>query len=123
VKLDNPFEFGTALRFGALLAVVMWLTKVLQGWIGAAGIYLTAAVSGITDVDAITLSLSRLADNPAMLQVATLGVVIAAVVNTLVKWLMTVAIAGGAMARYVGVGFALILLAGMMGWMPGFLLA
>jgi len=115
VSLDNPFEFGTALRFGALLAIVIWLTKVLQERIGEVGIYLTAALSGITDVDAITLSLSRLAEDPAMLKVATLGVMIAATVNTVVKWGMTVAIAGGAMSRYVGLGFGLMLFAGAVG--------
>ncbi len=119
VKLENPFEFGTALRFGALLAIVIWLTKFLQQLIGEAGIYLTAAVSGITDVDAITLSLSRLAENPEMLQAATIGVIIAAVVNTFVKWGMTAAIAGGAMARYVGLGFGLTLFAGALGMAIG----
>ncbi len=112
LKLQNPFEFGVALRFGLFLAMILWLTQILKDWMGLAGIYLTAAVSGITDVDAITLSLAKLAEDPAMLRIAAVGILLAAAVNTVVKAGMTVFIAGGAMARYVVTGFLLILTGG-----------
>lgn len=115
VKLDNPFEFGMALRFGLLLAGIIWLTQVLKIWLGTTGIYLTAAISGISDVDAITLSLAKLAQDPAMLRTAAFGILLAALVNTTVKAGLTVFIAGGAMARYVVTVFALILFAGFAG--------
>ncbi|HHJ37990.1 MAG: hypothetical protein AXA67_12585 [Methylothermaceae bacteria B42] len=115
VHLQNPFEFGTALRFGLLLAGIIWLTQILKNWLGSVGIYLTAAISGMTDVDAITLSLARLAEDPAMLKIAAWGILLAAVVNTIVKAGMTVFIAGGAMARYVTVVFVLMLVVGTIG--------
>ncbi len=115
LQLQNPFEFGVALRFGLFLAVILWLTQILKDWMGRVGIYLTAAVSGITDVDAITLSLAKLAEDPAMLRIAAVGILLAAAVNTVVKAGMTVFIAGGTMARYVVVGFMSMLGAGAVG--------
>lgn len=112
LNLANPFEFGTALRFGALLTLILWLTKVLKGWLGSVGIYLTAAVSGITDVDAITLTLAKLAHDPAVLETAALGILLAAAVNTAVKAAMAVAIGGSSMGKYVAGVFGLQLLAG-----------
>ncbi len=101
VSLRNPFELGTALGFGAFLAFILWLTQILRLWIGEVGIYLTAALSGLTDVDAITLSLARMAAQPEMLTLAAKGIVLAAVVNTLVKGGMAAVIGGWGVGRYV----------------------
>ncbi|MGD8560023.1 MAG: MgtC/SapB family protein, partial [Gammaproteobacteria bacterium] len=57
--LTNPLELKTALSFGLLLTLVMVLGKALKAWVGEAGVLVLAAASGIADVDAITLSLSR----------------------------------------------------------------
>lgn len=115
VKLHNPSELGTALQFGALLALVMLLAHALQAWLGHAGIYLLAAVSGITDVDAITLSLSRLVPHTLALQVAAQGIVLAAMMNTLVKGALVFAIAGRRMGWQVGLPFGLVILGGIVG--------
>ncbi len=112
LDLANPFEFGTALRFGALLALIFWLAKVLQAWLGAVGIYLTAAISGITDVDAITLTLAKLARDFAGLEIAALGILLAAAVNTAVKGVMALAIGGRLIGKYVAGVFGLQFLAG-----------
>ena len=59
-KLRNPVELGQALQFGLLLALIILATHGARAWLGEAGIYLLAAISGIADVDAITISMSRL---------------------------------------------------------------
>ncbi|MEX2478452.1 MAG: MgtC/SapB family protein [Gracilimonas sp.] len=85
LKLDNPLQLPTALKFGALLAVILVLATALREWFGDEGIYLLALLSGLMDVDAITLSLSKMAQNEITAAVATLGIVIAVISNTLVK--------------------------------------
>ncbi|MDR5898179.1 MgtC/SapB family protein [Halomonas vilamensis] len=82
---QNPLELRTALMFGALLTVIMLLGKWLREWLGDAGIYLLATVSGIADVDAITLSLTRMSQDSLSITNAVLGIIIAASVNNLVK--------------------------------------
>lgn len=58
----NPAELKSALMFGGLYAIVLLLVAAAKHWLGETGIYLVAAVSGLTDMDAITLSSGRLAE-------------------------------------------------------------
>jgi uncharacterized membrane protein (DUF4010 family) len=57
---DNPAELKPALIFGALYAVILLAVAFARHRFGTAGLYTVAAISGLTDVDAITLSTSRL---------------------------------------------------------------
>lgn len=59
-KQENPAELKAALIFGALYAVVLLAVAFARDRFGTAGLYAVAAISGLTDVDAITLSTSRL---------------------------------------------------------------
>ena len=85
VKLQNPFQLGIALKFGALLLLVMLLSKLLKLYFGDMGTYFLAAVSGITDVDAITLSLANMSKTAQELNVAAYAVLIAVFMNTAFK--------------------------------------
>ncbi len=54
--LRNPFELLPAMRFAALLSAILLLVEVGRRLFGDAGIYAVALLSGLADVDAITLS-------------------------------------------------------------------
>ncbi|MBK1696685.1 MgtC/SapB family protein [Rhodovibrio salinarum] len=95
----NPFELKMALQFGVLLSAIMLGARALKAWAGDTGIYLLAAVSGLSDVDAIVLSLGSLwQDGEIGQQVATLGIVIAVVANTLVKPVLVAVVGAPRMA-------------------------
>jgi uncharacterized membrane protein (DUF4010 family) len=55
-ELSNPTGLRVAVGFGALYAVVLFVSAWLSERAGAAGLYAVAFVSGFVDVDAITLS-------------------------------------------------------------------
>ena len=59
----NPAELKAALVFGALYAVVLLAVAAARDHFGSAGLYTVAAFSGLTDVDAITLSSAQLAQS------------------------------------------------------------
>jgi uncharacterized membrane protein (DUF4010 family) len=80
--MRNPFEISEVLRFGALLAVVMAAVALARQAYGDGGLFGVAAMSGLADVDALTLSAARL-DVP--LTVAADAILIAIAVNTLAK--------------------------------------
>ncbi|MFB1064666.1 MgtC/SapB family protein [Natrinema sp. H-ect4] len=91
--LKNPFRLRPALFFGAVFAIVLLVSQSANSWFGDSGIYATAFLSGLADVDAITLTLSALeADGEISPSVATTGIVIGAIANTLMKaglaWLL-----------------------------------
>ena len=56
----NPFALGPALKFGAVFTVVLFLTRAGKEYLGDRGQFITAALGGILDVDAVLLSLCNL---------------------------------------------------------------
>jgi uncharacterized membrane protein (DUF4010 family) len=58
---ENPTQLKSALMFGAMYAIVLFALAIMQKYYGQGGLYLVAALSGATDMDAITLSTARLA--------------------------------------------------------------
>jgi len=110
ITLKNPFELATVLKFGAVLAIVLLATKLLTGAVGAAGAYLVAAVSGVADVDAVTLSMARGAGGDAA--IAAIAIFIAVAVNTVSKTMMAWWIGGAGMGRLMAVVSALAVVAG-----------
>ena len=82
----NPFELGEAIKFGLLFGVVTVAAKAAQVYLGEAGLYLAGAVAGLTDVDAIALSMANLAaTSPESTAVAARTIVIAVLANTATK--------------------------------------
>lgn len=112
LQLQNPLQLRSALQFGLLLAAIMLLAEAFRAWLGEPGIYLLATVSGLADVDAITLSLANMSRTDLAPEVASRAILLAALVNTLVKGTLVFAIAGGSMARHFAPGLALIVAAG-----------
>lgn len=100
-ELRNPMELKSALFFGALLAVVLLLGRMLSEWAGNTGLWALAAASGVADVDAINISLSEMSREGIGLSVAVVGITIAAGVNSLVKAAMATGIGGRALGRLV----------------------
>ena len=85
VRVDNPFEFWLAVRFGLLLTAIMLLARLMPSWLGEQGVFLLAAIAGLGDVDAISLSMARIGGADVSLQGAAIAVAIAAFANTVVK--------------------------------------
>ena len=109
--LKNPFELGSAVKFSIVFGVILLATKAAVVYIGEAGLYLAAALGGITDVDAVTLSTAKLAHEGVAITVATTAIVIAVAVNTAVK-IALAATGGTALLRRVLVTGSLIIVAG-----------
>ena len=114
-QVRNPMELIPALQFGLFLAVVMLLTHGLNEWLGERGLYLLAAISGVADVDAITLSLANLARGSDATDAMWRGIILAAMVNTVFKGVLATFIAGRALAVYVLPVMGLTALIGL-GW-------
>ncbi|MCI0652342.1 MAG: DUF4010 domain-containing protein [Planctomycetes bacterium] len=62
-KQANPAELRSALLFGALYAAVLLALAAAKEYIPGTGLHLVAILSGLTDMDAITLSVARLVED------------------------------------------------------------
>jgi len=110
----NPLQLSEALKFGLLFGVIYGAIAFTQNRFGDIGVYLVSLISGITDVDAITLSLSELAKGEKIAMATAMnGVVIASVVNSLVKLGIVYWIGGARLGWRVAQFFILTL--GVMG--------
>lgn len=117
LRIGNPGEMRAALSFALLYAVVLVGVAWLQDHAGLGGVYLAAALSGLTDVDAISLSAMEMfgsgrIDGGAL----ALVVLIAYLANLLFKLGLIASIAGSALALRVLAGFATVALGMIAGW-------
>jgi uncharacterized membrane protein (DUF4010 family) len=115
----NPLELGTAVFFGGLLAVVTLASVFLKQKFGESGVYATALTAGLMDVDAITLSLSRLSKDGAIeAETAANGILAAAAANQASKAVLAAAVsslrlgltAAAVLAASLGAGLAVLYL-------------
>ncbi len=112
LTVTNPFSLTAAAKFAAFFAAVMLLVKVVQQNLPAQSIYVVAALAGLTDVDAIALSMADSArtGNASM---AANAIVIAAVTNTVVKCGMVMTLGASALKPPIVVATAAILATGL----------
>jgi uncharacterized membrane protein (DUF4010 family) len=118
LEMKNPTEIRAALSFGALYAGVLFAAAWLSDLVGSQGVYAVALVSGLTDVDAITLSSLRLfgLGNLQAEQVAT-TVLLAVLANIAFKSGLATVIGGTALARQVLPGMAAVAAGLLTGWL------
>ena len=110
----NPFELGDAVKFGALFAVVIFVARAAQVYFGDTGLYLAGALAGLTDVDAIALSMANLAQqDPSSASAAARTIVIAVISNTMVKCGMAIWLGAPSMRRTMIPITAALALSGM----------
>jgi len=97
VPLKNPFSLWAAMKFGALFAAVLLVVKIVETRFAGQGLYAVAALAGLTDVDAITLSVARSARLGGDAGAAVVAIVIAALANTIAKYGMVAALGSPAL--------------------------
>ncbi|HSM02021.1 MAG TPA: MgtC/SapB family protein [Acidimicrobiia bacterium] len=86
LNVRNPVTITSALQFGALYGAVVFIAKALIDNVSQASLTAVGAVSGINDVDAITLATANFVRDGTVPVATGAGAVLAAVaVNTLVK--------------------------------------
>jgi uncharacterized membrane protein (DUF4010 family) len=92
VALRNPFSLRSAVNFGLFFAGVLLVVAIARTHLAAGGLYAVAALAGLTDVDAITLSMATYARDGGAAPIAVGAIVIAAIANSAAKTGMTMAL-------------------------------
>src|SRR5205085_4896420 len=112
LKLSNPVALGQAFKFALYFAVVLVGSKAAATYLGTKGAYVAGAVAGTADVDAITLSIARLAKGGLPGGAAVTSIFLAATSNTIVKGIIAATLGTAAYRRRIGIAFAIVLAAG-----------
>jgi uncharacterized membrane protein (DUF4010 family) len=109
----NPLDLRAALVFAALLAAMMIGIRACQQEFGTGGLYVLAAVAGLVDVDAVTLSIAQ--QGELAQRIAVTGMFIAATVNTLIKAAIAIRLGSGRLARSIVSVLLAVIVAGALG--------
>jgi uncharacterized membrane protein (DUF4010 family) len=117
--MGSPDDFAAALKFGAALFGVITLAHYATEWLGPEGLYSVAALSGLVDVDAVTLSVSRMAEagGDVSVELAALAILIAVFVNSVVKVAIGGFFAGWVFARGLALIFSMAFGAAILAFM------
>jgi uncharacterized membrane protein (DUF4010 family) len=119
VSMRNPLQLAAALQMAVLFQAVLMAVRLVGNVWGQSGVFTSAAVLGLTDVDALTVSMARAVaatDSPA---VAATAIAVGVLANTAMKLGLAVflgaprfrVITGGALAlMLVAIGGALLFL-------------
>jgi len=111
---EPPSELRAAVAFGLLYAAVLLGVAFAQDRFGSAGMYLVAGLSGLTDMDAITLSTARMMKSDALeLGTGWRLIMVGALANLVFKGSIVVFLAQGELRRRVVAGFSVAVAAGL----------
>lgn len=108
----NPFALSLAFRFGLAYAGIILGAQAARSYFGDHGLYVAGVLAGITDVDAITLSVARFHQQGLGESPAATAITLAAMTNSFVKAAITAWIGGPELALRVAGGILLIVAAG-----------
>lgn len=115
LRIRNPLAIGTAIKLAALLAVLMLTAELVRRTFGGVGMFAVAALSGIADVDALTISIARMAGGDVDLATAARAIMVAIAVNTISKAIMACWVGNRRVGLLVG-GISAVALAGGFVW-------
>ncbi len=114
VQFSNPFDLMSAIKFGLLYGVVLLVSRTAQMYLGDTGLYLSSVISGLADVDAITLSMAELSKTGVLqMDKAALAIVLATMSNTTVKGGIALITGSLALRKSLLPGIIMILVAGI----------
>jgi uncharacterized membrane protein (DUF4010 family) len=103
---SNPLEVGAALQMAALFQLVLFAVEAARNWFGGAGLIASAAVLGLTDVDALTLTMARGASPATGMATAARAITVGVLANTGLKLLVSMTLGSPVFRLTCGLGLA-----------------
>ncbi len=112
----NPLQLLEALRMAALFQLVLMAVHLAHRAWGDAGVLTTGALLGLTDVDALTMSMARVISGDRSLEVAARAIAVGVAANTALKLALAVVLGAGSF-RFIAGGTLAAMLAASAAWL------
>ncbi len=116
IPLGKPLNLREAVFFGILYSAILILVSYANNQFGAKGIFISTAIAALTDIDAITISVTKLAGDTVPKLTAQNAILLATLCNTIVKIGISLWVGSKELKKYVLIGYGLIFLAGLIGF-------
>lgn len=116
--VKNPLQLKNAIELALLFQGVLYVVYYVRQWVGDAGLMATGFVLGLTDVDALTLSMTRSVETGISIEMACRAILMGIIANSIMKAIIAFAIgtrrfgwqAGAALIAMAATGAAALLL-------------
>ena len=118
LPLRNPLQLAAALQMVLVFQVVLVAVRLLRSVWGDTGVFSSAAVLGLMDVDALTLSMTRGAPEMLSPRVAATAIAVGVLTNTAMKLALAVVLGSAKFRLLAGTALLLMLLALAAAWIP-----
>jgi uncharacterized membrane protein (DUF4010 family) len=110
--LKNPLQLRSAVEMALLFQVVLFAVFYMRRWVGDAGLLASGFVLGLTDVDALTLSMTRSVDSGTSVEAACRAITMGIVANSIMKTVIAGVIGKGRFAWQTGASLVAMAAAG-----------
>ena len=112
--LKNPLGLGIAIKFALIYGIISILVKVFINSDLSEGLLALSFVSGLTDMDAIALSITNnLKDGIVSADLASKAIVVAAIANTILKAGLVFSLGSKQLSKHIAIAFGATVLAGV----------
>lgn len=102
----NPLRLGSAIRLALLFQAALMALVWVRGAFGDPGVLPLAALLGLTDMDALTVSMARLGTDGGMVRLAAKAITVGLLSNTVLKFAVAVTLGTSQFRRLAGAGLA-----------------
>jgi uncharacterized membrane protein (DUF4010 family) len=113
-KFRNPFSFWSVVVLALTMGLIILVGRFLNQTFGSTGVIAGAGALGLFDVDAVTVSITRLVPQPLGLRDGTFAILIAVASNTVSKLAISAGVGRGRFAVDIAMMSALAAAAGLM---------
>lgn len=110
IPLKKPLDLKGAIVFGLIYTVILLVVSYANENLGESGTLISSAIAGFSDIDAITISLSKLSGLKLDMGIAALAILIAAISNTLVKMGIGIYAGSAALKKNLLIGYGTVFL-------------
>jgi uncharacterized membrane protein (DUF4010 family) len=107
----SPLRLWSAIKMAAAFQVSLMALSAVNAYLGAKGVLASAAVLGLTDMDALTLSMNRLGSTPDLVPLAARAIAVGVVANSALKLGLVLALGGPRYRRLAAAGIGLLTVA------------
>ena len=112
---ESPLRLGSAIKMTVAFQLVLWAVAWVRAHYGQTEILASAALLGLTDMDALTVSMTKLGADAGMVSLAALAIAVGVVSNTALKLGLVLVLGSPRMRRFGGIGLAILGVASVVG--------
>ena len=110
--IQNPLRLSSAIKMALAFQASLMLIAYLSTTVGNAGVLASAALLGLTDMDALTLSMSRLATTPDLVRLSARAIAIGLLGNAAFKIALAIFLGAPRYRRLAAAGLAALAVTG-----------